>query len=259
MWLPIEFVCETSLRPDDSTVPTTVRARPTPRSKSPEESLTTFLKVVVAFGIFLAVLFALGMGLLMSTLRSSNPTPAPSPDPALEPMVILPDHPRHLVNFSLSDQFDRPISSSELRGKIVVVDFMLASCSVICPYVNAQMRKIQDATAHDPDVRLLSLTLDPEDDTVAVLKNYASSYGASPERWLFLTGEPTDVRRVIGESFLPQDKEGEYSFMPGGFTNTQYIALVDRQGHIVSYYDGLNQGSSDAALAQIRKLESRHS
>ncbi len=221
--------------------------------------MTTFFKLVVALGIFLAILFALGMGLLMSVLRSSNPTPAPSPNPDFEPMVILPDHPRHLIDFSLTDQFDRAVSSTDLRGKVVVVDFMLASCSVICPFVNAQMKKIQDATAHDAGVRLISLTLDPEDDTVAVLKNYASNYGASPERWSFLTGEPADVRRVIGESFLPQDKEGELSFMPGGFTNTQYIALVDRQGHIVSYFDGLNQGSADAALEEIRKLESSHS
>ena len=111
------------------------------------------------------VIFTLGFGLLMFALEhSSRP-----PDPDAQTPVIKPDYPRHLIDFSLIDQSGHAFTRKDLDGKIVVVNFIFTSCAAVCPYVNAQMERIQQLTAGQPDVKLVSLTMDPVDDTAPVL------------------------------------------------------------------------------------------
>jgi protein SCO1/2 len=142
-------------------------------------------------------------------------------DPDAGLLVIAPDHPRHLVDFSLTDQAGRPVNRADLNGKIVVVNFVFTSCSVLCPVVNAQMAKIQKLTADQPDVQLLSLTLDPDDDTAPVLATYGQRFGQNTARWSFLTGDENVLRNLIGTSFLAPDYSGQFATMPGNFANAQ--------------------------------------
>src|SRR5580692_6362932 len=109
--------------------------------------------------------------------------------PDSQPAFIQPDHPRNLVDFSLTDSDGRLVTRADLDGKFVVVDFLLTSCNVTCPAVNRQMVQIQQLTTNQPDVRLVSITVDPRDDTPAVLQKYGQTFGADTNRWLFLTGE----------------------------------------------------------------------
>ena len=209
-------------------------------------------KLFVAGGAIGAIFFALGLTLLMWALEGPSGPPI---DPDAQTPVILPDHPRQLADFSLTDQQGRTVTAQDLHGKIVLVDFVFTSCSVTCPYVNAQMEKIQQATAANPNVRLVSLTLDPDDDTVDVLAKYAVGFGADPHRWSFLTGDTAAIRELVGTSFLGQDTTGEFSYMPGNFANTQRIVLVNQAGQVVCYFDGLNQNAGDEAVARIKKLK----
>jgi cytochrome oxidase Cu insertion factor (SCO1/SenC/PrrC family) len=208
-------------------------------------------KLFVAGGAIGAIFFALGLTLLMWALDGPSRPPL---DPDAQTPVILPDHPRHLADFSLTDQQGRTVTAHDLQGKIVLVDFIFTSCSVTCPYVNAQMEKIQQATTGNSNVRLLSLTLDPDDDTVDVLAKYAVGFGADPHRWSFLTGDTAAIHELVGTSFLAQDTTGEFSYMPGNFANTQRIVLLDPTGRVVCYFDGLNQTAGDEAIARIKKL-----
>lgn len=209
-------------------------------------------KLFVAGGAIGAIFFAFGVTLLMWALEGPNRPPV---DPDAQTPVILPDHPRQLADFSLTDQQGRTVTAHDLQGKIVLVDFIFTSCSVTCPYVNAQMEKIEQATAGNANVRLVSLTLDPDDDTVGVLAKYAVGFGADPNRWSFLTGDTAAIRELVGTSFLAQDTTGAFSYMPGNFANTQRIVLVDQTGRVVCYFDGLNQNAGDEAVARIKKLE----
>jgi protein SCO1/2 len=207
---------------------------------------------VLGGGIGFAVLGALALGVLMMILLRSDR----QDDPDAQTPIIPPDYPRHLVDFSLLNQAGQVVKRQDLAGKFVVVDFLFTSCSVTCPFVNAQMEQVAHATAARPDVCLLSLTLDPADDTVAVLSNYAASYGANPARWAFLTGNQAVMHNLVATSFLPPDTTGQFSYMPGNFAHVQRIVLVDKTGRIVSYFDGLNQNAGDAVLAQINKMDS---
>lgn len=219
--------------------------------KQKNEGLRDNERLVVSIGVGLALFFTFALAALMFSFNQ-NP---PAVDPDAQSLIIAPDHPRHLTAFSLTDQSGREITRTDLNGKIVVVSFVFTSCSLVCPYVNAQMEKIQQLTAHQPDVRLLSFTLDPVDDTAPVLARYGQNFNQDVHRWSFLTGDESRMRDLIGKSFLAQDTTTQFASMPGNFANSQRIVLVDPKGDIVEYFDGLNDGAADAVVAAIEKLK----
>ena len=116
------------------------------------------------------------------------------------------------------------------------------------------MAEVQHQTIHDQDVHLLSLTVDPAEDTVPVLAQYAQKLGADPTHWSFVTGKEDVVQNLIATSFLSHDTDTNFSFMPGNFANSQRIALVDMNGQIVKYFDGLNLNAAHAVVQEIQKL-----
>jgi len=177
--------------------------------------------------------------------------------PQSQPVIITPDHPRQLVNFSLTNQVGCSVTRKDLAGKFLVVSFIFTSCSVDCPLVSHQMAEIQQLTTNQPDVYLVSLTVDPEDDTVPVLDRYGECYGADTNRWLFLTGDENVMRNLIGTSFLAPDTTGAFAFMPGNFANTERIALVDPQGRVREYFDGLDNGTPQAMVQAISQLRNQ--
>jgi protein SCO1 len=233
--------------PDQKTAP------PQPARTFPGSWLDARDRRFVAWGLAATVLFAVGLGAIMVGLKWSDTTTA---DPDAATPVIAPDYPRQLVDFALTDQAGRTITRADFAGQVTLVDFIFTSCSVTCPYVNAQMEKIEQATKGQP-VRLISLTLDPVDDTVAVLSSYAPGFGADPARWSFLTGDESVIHRLVATSFLPPDTTGEFSYMPGNFAHVQRIVIIDKSGKIVSYFDGLNPKAADTILPQIQKLEAQ--
>jgi len=174
--------------------------------------------------------------------------------PDSKPQFIQPDHPRKLVDFSLTDASGRAVTRSDLDGKILVVDFLFTSCSLTCPVVNGQMEQVQQQTTNQLDVKLVSITVDPRDDTPMVLQKYGQTFGADTNRWLFLTGKKTALYDLIGQSFLAQDANDPFGTMPGNFSHTERIALMDAQGNLRGYFDGLNQNTAGAVVEEIAKL-----
>jgi protein SCO1/2 len=167
---------------------------------------------------------------------------------------ILPDKPRQLVDFSLTDRTGRTVTRADLDGKFLVVSFLFTSCSLTCPEVSRRMAEIQRLTAGDADVRLLSLTVDPRSDTPPVLAKWGGRFGADTNRWLFLTGDKTIEHTLIAESFLPTDTNDPFNYMPGGFTGTERIAVVDKHGKTRIYFDGLRSETPAAVAAEIARL-----
>ena len=141
-----------------------------------------------------------------------------------------------------------------MNGKFLVVSFLFTSCSLTCPVVNRHMAEIQQLTTNQPDVKLVSLTVDPHDDTTAVLAKYGERFGADTNRWLFLTGEKTVLYDLMRTSFLALDLGDSFSYMPGNFSHTERIAVVDPRGQVQAYFDGLNDGVESAVVAEINRL-----
>ena len=208
--------------------------------------------------VALTVSLVVGAGfcLLLLALNHRDRTPVAAYEnlPDSEPVVIQPDHPRQLVSFSLDDQSGRKVTRADLDGEFLVVSFLFTSCALTCPAVSRQMTAIQQFTTNQPDVRLVSLTVDPEDDSVPVLAKYGARFGADTNRWLFLTGDQAVIRNLIGTSFLSLDTNDAFAYMPGNFANIQRIAVVDPQGRVRAYFDGLNSNVATAVVDEIKRL-----
>jgi protein SCO1/2 len=106
------------------------------------------------------------------------------------------------------------------------------------------MTKIQDAFKSDPNVELVSITVDPDDDTPAVLNTYANRYHADKDKWLFLTGKEEVIHKLINEGFrqVVDDNRGQ-TLQPGQyiFTHSTEMVLVDSHGIIRGNYPGTDQ------------------
>ncbi len=107
-------------------------------------------------------------------------------------------------DFSLIERSGRRVERSALLGKIWVVNFMYTHCSDTCPLQSAEMARLQADLATEPDVRLVSITVDPKRDTPQVLSRYADRFRANKGRWLFLTGEREAIYRLAQDGlYLP--------------------------------------------------------
>lgn len=208
-----------------------------------------------------SLIFGAGFCCFLFVLNNYQTAPGaqtPAAETNLVSRLIPPDHPRQLVNFSLTDRTGQTVTRADLEGKVLVVDFLFTSCSLTCPAVNAQMKQIQQLTTNEPEVKLVSLTVDPRDDTPAVLGKYGSRFGADTNRWLLLTGDRQTLYQLIGNSFLAQDSTGSFGYMPGNFAHIERIAVVDSHGQVQGYFDGLNQNTAVAIVDEIKTLRNRN-
>jgi len=106
-----------------------------------------------------------------------------------------------LPDFALVERSGRPVRRLDLEGKIWVASFIFTNCSDECPLMTAEMARLQADVAPMPDLRLVSITVDPERDSAAVLSQYAERFTADPERWLFLTGDKEAIYRLARDGF----------------------------------------------------------
>ena len=130
----------------------------------------------------------------------------------------------------------------------------LELCAAPIPSEAQVMAQIQQLTTNQPDVKLLSLTVDPRDDTTAVLSQYGLKYGADTNRWWLLTGDDSTLYHLIGASFLNADMDDPFTYMPGNWSHTERIAVVDPQGKVRAYFDGLSENVAAAVVDEIGRL-----
>lgn len=215
-------------------------------------------RLFAVIAVVLCLILGAAFCALLVALNYHSQQPDASADglPESAPALIQPDHPRQLVDFSLTNSAGGVLTRRNLSGKILVVDFLFTSCSLTCPAVNTQMAQIQHLTTNDPDVKLVSITVDPRDDTPSVLKKYGAGFGADTNRWFFLTGDKSVLYHLIGTSFLSRDSD-PFGYMPGNFAHTERIAIVDSRGALRGYFDGLNQETAGAVVAEINKLRNQ--
>ena len=138
--------------------------------------------------------------------------------------------------FALTDQDGRRVALKELRGKVLAVTFIFASCADTCPLLTAKLAAVQDrlGAAFGPDVRFVSITVDPERDTPEVLKRYAQAHRANSAGWSFLTGTPAEIRRIAGRYGVIYKKTAS-----GDVDHTFLTSLIDRGGTLRVQYMGV--------------------
>jgi len=136
-----------------------------------------------------------------------------------------------VADFKLTDQNNKPVVLDTFKGKVWVVDFMFTTCGSICPMMTKNMAGLYKETAAYDDVRLVSVSVNPENDTPAALNAYAKKYNAEGDRWLFLTGDRAAIQKLAVGSFKIGDTKDIIFHSP-------LFVLVDRKGRVRGYYDG---------------------
>jgi protein SCO1/2 len=171
-----------------------------------------------------------------------------------KPLGVPPDRPRQLGEFSLTDRTGRPVTRADLSNQWLVVNFVFTSCSISCQQVSHHMAEIQRLTDGQPDVRLVSFSVDPRTDTPEVLAEFGRKFGADTNRWLLLTGEKPVLYSVIESSFLNRSAAPEWSGMPGGFVHAERIAVVDAAGRLRAFFDGMASSTPRDAVEFIQRF-----
>jgi protein SCO1 len=195
--------------------------------------------------ILLALAAVIGLGFWMAATALSRRE---------EVRGISPDKPRELAAFSLTNCTGAAVTRGNLDGKILAVSFLFTGCGTTCPEVSQRMAEIQQLTTNQPDVQLVSFTVDPRTDTTTVLSKWAARYGADTNRWFLLTGNKAALQALVGTSFLYRDVGDPFNSMPCNFIGTERIAVVDRHGRVRMYFNGLRHESAAAVAAEIEKL-----
>jgi protein SCO1/2/putative membrane protein len=166
-------------------------------------------------------------------------------------------------DFALTERSGRTVRKADLLGKVWIASFVFTRCTGECPQISATIRQLQSELARYPDLRFVTFTVDPEHDDPGELSRYAEHFGADPERWLFLTGQQDEIYRLIRDKFHLTAKQNEGSERKRGaeVMHDQRLVVVDRQGHIRGYYDGMrNSQSHDPEgdyQANLRRLKAK--
>jgi len=187
---------------------------------------------------------------LLAVYRISQHAGTPPP-PKLPSISVIPP-------FTLTERSGRIITNADLNGKIWVADFVYTTCPGPCPLVTAELAKIQQAEIGDPHVQLVTFTVDPQNDTPAVLASYADKFHADANKWWFLTGPEKPLYALIETGFLQavQDNHGQpQDDGQGTVTHSTYFALVDAQGRMRGAYQSQDPDECKQLLHDIGALE----
>ncbi len=152
--------------------------------------------------------------------------------------------------FTLTKQDGKRLALKELRGKVLAITFIFASCADTCPLLTAKMAGIQDRLGADfgKKIYFVSITVDPERDTPEVLKRYAEGHKANPAGWAFLTGTPAEIRDIAKRYGI------YYKKMPRGDVDHTFLtSLVDAHGTLRVQYMGV-KFNPDEMLRDLRSL-----
>ncbi|HYK65613.1 MAG TPA: SCO family protein [Patescibacteria group bacterium] len=154
---------------------------------------------------------------------------------------------------SLIDQNGASISLASLKGQPVLIDFIYTSCGSTCPMLTAKMAAIAHALgpALGADVKIVSITLDPEHDGPAELAKYAKGHDADDKGWMFLTGMPAQVDQVLAQFKLRRTRESD-----GSITHSIEAFLLGPDGHQLRQYNALDV-SPDAVVSDVDRARSR--
>lgn len=212
------------------------------RSESgPRWALIAYLGIAV---------IAIGIGTYLLTPEYDLPIYQPSDlNPALVDVTVQGHEGHRILPFTLLNQSGDTVSEADVSGQVLVVDFFFTRCATICPMLTSNMRRVQDRVLSDDRVRLMSHSVTPVADSVAVLSSYAEANGVDDKRWWLLTGDKAEIYRLARKSYFAALDEGDGGFQD--FVHTENIVLVDTLGQLRGFYDGTDLDEVNALVRDL--------
>ena len=158
-----------------------------------------------------------------------------------------------IASFNLTNQIGQVVNQNTTKNKIYIANFFFASCQSICPMMSNQLQEVQKAFLADDSVLILSHSVNPLHDTVAVLSNYADTYGAKTNKWHLLTGNKKQIYDLAKTSYLVNAFEDDGS--PEGFLHSELFLLIDKKARIRGIYDGTNTSEVKKLIEDVKLLK----
>ena len=206
-------------------------------------------------------------------MSSANPSPRVPPALAVGLVVLLlagvgaalflvlrrpahgPDLPRlgPAPDFALVSEQGKTVSRADYAGSVWIADFVFTRCGGSCPILSAKMAALSERTRDVPSIRYVSFGVDPEHDTPEVLAEYGRKLVADPARWSFLHGTRPVVRALIKDGFRLAIEDAAADSVEPILHSTRFV-LVDGDGTIRGYYDGMEQPPVDVLEKDARAL-----
>jgi len=142
----------------------------------------------------------------------------------------------HVIpDFTLTNQLGKQVSLHDVPKQIVVVDFFFTHCPSFCPTLTRNMHLLQGMfRTNDTIVQFISFSVDPERDSVPVLKDYADRYGVQHNNWWMLTGNKDTIYTLAERDFKVAAEDSGHQ----NFVHTDRMVLLDKDRYIRGYYNG---------------------
>jgi protein SCO1/2 len=156
--------------------------------------------------------------------------------------------------FSFTRHDGNQVSQVEIKNRVYVAEYFFTTCKGICPKMNKNMKEIYLQYKSNPQFLIISHTVDPENDSIPVLRRYADSLGAKTDNWWFVTGSKESLYKTARESYLLDDPKNSSVNIKEQFLHTQFFTLVDRQGRVRGIYDGIKKDEVKQLLTDINEL-----
>ncbi len=162
-----------------------------------------------------------------------------------------------LGSFRLTERSGRVVTDADLADRVWVASFIFTHCPLSCPRITSIMKGLQERLAGS-NVKLVSLSVDPERDTPAVLADYARRYGADAGRWWFVTGPKGEIVPLIRERFKLGVEPTTVADQEAGaepIMHSDRLALVDRGNKVIGYFDSSDRDAVRDLVAKARQRD----
>jgi protein SCO1 len=157
-----------------------------------------------------------------------------------------------IAPFSYLNQDSIPVTDKDFDGKIYVADFFFTSCTTICPEMHRNMLKVYEKFKDDPQVKILSHSIDSKYDLPSRLKKYAGKLGIEGNQWEFVHGPSDSIYNVSAKNYLVAAYEDKND--PQGFVHQGWFILVDKQKRLRGAYDGTKADQVDLLIKDMQTL-----
>ena len=154
-----------------------------------------------------------------------------------------PDEFGKLQQFKLIDHNEEVYDSAEIKAKARVVNFMFTQCQGICPVLSSEMLKIQKLFTKKDALELVSISIDPTNDTPENLRKYIKERKIDTSNWSYLTGEKPKIAHIMSEYF-------KIGFHDDIRSHTERFVLIDRDNQIRGYY---MMATDNEAFGRLKK------
>jgi protein SCO1/2 len=151
--------------------------------------------------------------------------------------------------FVLLNQNGDTVTEALVKGKIYVADFFFTTCPTICPIMKKEMLRVYQKIKGDENFVLLSHTIDPDYDSIPLLKDYCNRLGSDGKQWQFLTGQREVIYELAEKGYyataMPDSTE------PGGYVHSGGFILVDKQSRVRGIYNGTDAKEVDQLMEDL--------